>query len=294
LQLNLTKFLSNKKGTATLIIYLPKGTPQGVVFILIAWNLAFDDFLYTFDEDPSLTIGFEDDGALLTFGLDPKTLTHLAQSALLKTTCWSSLRGLTFSYNKTTVILFHRKFSSPVKRLTKLQLNNTPLEYKLSVQYLGITLDCKLSLTEQIKTKLASAKRSLLIQRAALGTLWGPHLTLSSGFMKALSALPFHMAAILGVGFQNKAKRLHRLAQLPMASVGSKNPTAGLEVISGLLPLDLHIQQIFPQTYLRIKTHIPSWDGIGRGKLSGHIFWLLLHTNYLIDTYPNTHSPLLI
>ena len=81
----------NKIGTATLTRYLNKGTPQGGVFSPIAWNLAFDDFLYSFDEDPSLAIGFADDGSILTSGPDPETLTHLAQSALLKATHWSSL-----------------------------------------------------------------------------------------------------------------------------------------------------------------------------------------------------------
>ena len=75
----------------------------------IAWNLAFDDFLYSFEGDPSLAIGFADDGSILASGPDPETLTHLAQSALLKATQWSSLRGLTFSHHKTTVVLFHPK-----------------------------------------------------------------------------------------------------------------------------------------------------------------------------------------
>ncbi len=96
------------------------------MFHPIAWNLAFDDLLYFVDDNPSLSIGFTNDGTLLTSSPDPKTLTHLAQSAVLKATLWSSLRGITISHSKTNLILFHRKNSSPEKRLTELQLNNTP------------------------------------------------------------------------------------------------------------------------------------------------------------------------
>jgi hypothetical protein len=92
------------------------------VFSPIAWNLAIDDFLYSFDKDPSISIGFADDGTLLTSGLDPETLTHLAQSALRKATHWSSLIGLTFSHHQTTVVFFHRKNSSPKNYLNSYSL----------------------------------------------------------------------------------------------------------------------------------------------------------------------------
>ncbi len=58
--------------------------------------VALGDFLSSFDDDPSLALGFAEDGSILTSGPDPETLTHLAQSALLKALFWSSLRGLTF------------------------------------------------------------------------------------------------------------------------------------------------------------------------------------------------------
>jgi hypothetical protein len=44
-----------------------------VVFSPIAWNLAFDDFLFIFDEGPSLAICFSDDGYLLITDPDPIT-----------------------------------------------------------------------------------------------------------------------------------------------------------------------------------------------------------------------------
>ena len=59
-----------------------------------------------------------------------------------------------------------------------------------------------------------------------------------------------------------------------MSPVRSKCPTAGLEVIANLLPLELFIEKTSIQTYQRIQHLLPNWDGIGRGNLRGHIFWL--------------------
>jgi ribonuclease HI len=75
-------------------------------------------------------------------------------------------------------------------------------------------------------------------------------------------------------GFLEKARKLHRLALLPMSPVRTKCPTAGLEVLAGLLPLELFIEKTYIKTYLRIQHLLPNWDGIGRGNLRGHSFGL--------------------
>ena len=282
-----------KLGNACLTIYLHKGTPQGGVFSPIAWNLAFDDLLSAFDDDPTLAIGFADDGSLLISGPDHFTLANLAQTSINKAVAWGKLRGLSFSHSKTTAILFHRKYSHPEKHLPKLHINNKPIEYKETVKYLGITLDRKLSFTQHIKDKFASARKSLLLHRAAMGVMWGPapHLVkwLFEGMIRPAFSYGCHIwgRVTSSKGFQEKARKLHRLALLPMSPVRSKCPTAGLEIIAGLLPLELYIEKTSIQTYLRIQHLLPNWDGIGRGNLRGHIFWLKKLTLPL--NLPNTN-----
>jgi hypothetical protein len=114
--------------------------------------------LSAFDGGPTLAIGFADDGSLLISGPDPYTLVNLAQTNINKAVAWGKQRGLKFSHSKTTAILFHRKYSHPEKHLHKLHIDNTPIEYKNMVKYLGITLDHKLTFTQHIKDKFAAAK----------------------------------------------------------------------------------------------------------------------------------------
>ena len=259
-----TKYIKNrscytKLGNAKTTIYLHKGTPQGGVFSPIAWNLAFDDLLSAFDGGPTLAIGFADDGSLLISGPDPYTLVNLAQTNINKAVAWGKQRGLKFSHSKTTAILFHRKYSHPEKHLPKLHIDNTPIEYKNMVKYLGITLDRKLTFTQHIKDKFAAAKKSLLFHRAAMGIMWGPTPRLVKWLFEGIVRPAFSYGCHIwgrvtsSKGFQEKARKLHRLALLPMSPVRSKCPTAGLEVIAGLIPLELFIEKTSIQTYQRIQ-----------------------------------------
>jgi hypothetical protein len=236
-----TNYINNrscytKLGNVSLTTYLHQGTPQGGVFSPIAWNLAFDDFLSAFDNGPTLAIGFADDGSLLISGPDPYTLANIAQTSINTAVAWGKLRGLNFSHSKSTATLFHRRNSHPEKHLPKLHINNINIEYKDTVKYLGITLDRKLSFSQHIRDKFASVRKSLLLHRAAMGTLWGPapHLVkwLFEGVVRPAFSYGCHVWGRITSqkGFLDKARKLHRLALLPMSPVRSKCPTAGLEV----------------------------------------------------------------
>ena len=53
-----------------------------------------------------------------------------------------------------------------------------------------------------------------------------------------------------------------------------KTPTAGLEVISDLPPIDLVLRETALKSYLRVQTHHRTkWDGLGRNNAYGHLRW---------------------
>jgi hypothetical protein len=110
--------------------------------------------------------------------------------------------------------------------------------------------------------------------------MWGPapHLVkwLFEGVVRPAFSYGCHVwgRVTSSRGFLEKARKLHRQALLPMSPVRSRCPTAGLEVLAGLLPLELFIEKTSIKTFLRIQHLLPNWDGLGRGNLRGHIFWL--------------------
>ncbi len=74
--------------------------------------------------------------------------------------------------------------------------------------------------------------------------------------------------------YKKHLDRVQRLGLLAMAHVHCSTPTAGLEVILGIMPLDLQAQCMAAQAACRVQGQNQSrWDGIGRGHLQGHLFW---------------------
>ena len=110
-----------------------------------------------------------------------------------------------------------------------------------------------------------------------MGTLWGPNPVavrkLYEGIIKPSLS---YVCLVWGHPLKTKyillkLKRLQRLDLLPMSPVCSQTPTAGLEILSNIPPpIMITINELSTKTYLRIKTYLPDWDNLGRGKLRGH------------------------
>ncbi len=68
--------------------------------------------------------------------------------------------------------------------------------------------------------------------------------------------------------------RVQRLGLLAMAHVRRSTPTAGMEAALDMMPLDLYAQCAAVKATIRIWGRNSSyWDGIGCGRLRGHLFW---------------------
>ena len=82
------------------------GTPQGGVLSSRIWNLAFDPLLKLLNQDsPCAPVGFADDGALCFRGFCAETLIDMAQPKINMAVEWGAQNGLSFSKDKTTVVL---------------------------------------------------------------------------------------------------------------------------------------------------------------------------------------------
>ena len=99
------------------------------------------------------------------------------------------------------------------------------------------------------------------------------------------------------VGALSKLNRLQRLALLPMSPVRSNTPTAGMEILANVIPLTIHIQEMALRSFIRVKSHLPTWDNLGRRNLRGHLHKTMKLANKLnislnISPLTQTLSPL--
>lgn len=122
--------------------------------------------------------------------------------------------------------------------------------------YLGVTLDKKLFWREHINNRIAMCKRLMLKLNACVRGIWGPKPKMMKYAYTGI-IIPKLTYACLAWGHElntklicNKLHTLNRLAMQSMTCMPRTTPTLAGEVILGLKPLDLLIQEKGLKDYL--------------------------------------------
>ena len=125
---------------------------------------------------PCSPVGFADDGALGFRGIDPNTLVNNAQIKLNQAIEWGAQNGHSFCADKTTVVLFTRKynfFKKVLPKVKKITMSGVEINPSTSMTYLGIILDQKLNWSLHIKTKVSKAIKWLAMIKPAINYIDG-------------------------------------------------------------------------------------------------------------------------
>ncbi len=273
-------FLSNRQARISLkghsiSRWLTQGVAQGGVLSPLAWNIAFDGLLKLINMDGALGIGFADDGAIILVGPDPKTLKTLAQQALDRAVEWGNQNGLTFCSAKTKVVLFHRK-KHHAKYPANITMNGATLPFDRSLKYLGIILDDGLYFSEHIRNKIKVCKRLMVLLNKAIACTWGPlpkYMRYAyEGIIRPKLTYGALVWARYAGGFKNAFKSLQRLSMRCMCHFRHSTPTDGLQIATGLVPLDIYILEQATMAYIRTKPLATrQWNGLGKAlSYKGH------------------------
>ncbi len=226
--------------------YLTKGTPQGGVLSPLMWNLAFESLLKLYDTGTVNICGFADDAGLIASGSSPVILGSKMQRAVDAALEWGKQAGLVLSPAKMVAVLFtrRRKFTPP----SNIRMGKIEIPFSDKVKYLGITFDNRLRWLLHLKLKVKSAKGHLLKLLNVMGKLWGvpPNMQrwLYTGVARPALA---YGALVWAKACDNEwakveLNRLNHLALMSMGHFKRSTPTAGLEVIAHVMPLDIHIK----------------------------------------------------
>ena len=164
-------------------------------------------------------------------------------------------------------------------------MNGEPITFSNEVKYLGVTLTSKLRWDAHIKAKIKKARAKLVLLKMATGILWGPSPRMMIWAYNSIVVPAVTYAAIVWGHTKfpqiilNSLSKLNRLALTGLAPIRSKTPTAGLEAILGIKPLELVIQEVGRAAYWRWRPRL-TWTGWGTSpKEKGHILsWSQLGT----------------
>ena len=224
-----------------------RGCPQGGVLPPILWNMTVDDLLVKLNEAGYLAIGYADDIAILISGAFEEVLSSLMSKAFRIVEEWCSESGLSVNPDKTGLILFTRK--RKLLALSMPILFGTRLKLKDSVKYLGVILDSRLEWKEHIEERVKKALRIFWKCRTTFGKKWGLKPAVLYWMYRAIvrpiliyGCMVWAPQVELGV-VQKRIDRVQRLACLSITGAITSTPTAALEVLLSLPPLDLFVKQ---------------------------------------------------
>ena len=289
-------------------VKLTRSVPQGAIMSPLCWALVMDSLIKELNDGPIKIRCFADDVCILAKGVDPSTISSIMQEALNKAIAWGAKHSLRFVPEKTVAVFFHRKKRfKPPKRL---KMGNTLLDYSDTVKHLGVHLDKGLTMQYHVQQKIIKAKGLIMKVRDAIGSIWGPTPKALKWFYNGVVLPSFSYGAVIWAraaqktATRAKLKKLNRIMATTMMPCRRSTPTAGLEIVLGLPPLDLKVEEIALKAMLRILPHNRTkWDGLGASS-SGHLRWgmdklidlgirnftfdttnvLNIHKNYKIDT----------
>lgn len=149
------------------------GVPQGSLLGPILFSLYINDIPGPNNRNFKIGI-YADDTVIYGTSMSNKVIVKNLNETLNNINIWCTKWRVKINAAKSEAILFSRK-RNPTKNLTPPLLNETPIPWKKSVKYLGVTLDQKLSYsqhTTNARNKAAGALaklRPLIRNHSALG-----------------------------------------------------------------------------------------------------------------------------
>jgi len=168
--------LEGRRATAMLgnlsrSVAVSRGCLQGGVLSPLLWCLVVDELLMRLSGGGVYAQGYADDICLLAVGKFPNTVSGLIQWALGTVEAWCVELRLSVNPDKTGLVAFTRKRKLP--GFFEPRLFGRVLQRSMSVKYLGVILDSRLTWKEHVDAKVRKAHNSLWACRRACGGAWG-------------------------------------------------------------------------------------------------------------------------
>lgn len=274
----------------TIEVAVAKGCPQGGVLSPLLWDLVVDELLNELNKKGIYTQGYADDIVIIIMGKNLYRISRQMQQALKIVEDWCKRVDLKVNPEKTALIPFTKK--------RKLEGLSTPtffekqIQYAQEVKYLGVILDAKLTWNAHIAYAINKSKMALMATRRAVGKTWGlaPHITHWLYTTVVKPKITYGATVWWPKVEQSTAKlelsKLQRLACICIMGAMSTTPTAAMETILNLPPLDIVIKAEARMGAYRLKCNGNWYDNhLGHTKIESIV------TNSLLEMRSDIMTP---
>jgi ribonuclease HI len=227
------------------------GLPQGSILSPILFNIFISDLISVIEPDCFL-IQYADDIVLYASEKNWLDSEIILQNSINSIMNWSLNKGLDFSAEKSSVMVFTRKHTSPEVHL---ELNGRMIKVVDNIRYLGVIWDRKLLWNLHIDHICSRSKKYLNIIRAISGTKWGCDPASLTTLYCALirSCLEFFPPALLSCSLSHciRVKRIQWCALRLSLGCMKSTATAAMEVLSGVPPLDIRVEFLQKKFFIK-------------------------------------------
>jgi hypothetical protein len=221
------------------------GCPQGGVLSPLLWNLVVDELLAATNDQGFNTYSYADDIVITVQGKFAHTVREFMQAALDVVDNWTIKEGLSISTHKTATVPFTNR--RRLKGLGPLLLRGKRLQMLDEVKYFGVTLDSKLSWNQHLQVVIRKIQITFAVIRRTCGKQWGLRPNIVHWFYTRVIRPSIYYGALVWwpKAMQQTAKtqlgRIQRTTCLAITGAMRSTPTAAMEVLLDLTPLDLMI-----------------------------------------------------
>ena len=235
-----------------------RGAPQGGVLSGgLIWNIIMNDLLRRYPKrHPAEDNIFADDDAKVVVGKCLSTILNIIQQDIKILEEWATDHGLRFAPSKTKLMLFTNK---TVKNKGTVKMQGVEIEWVNTFKYLGVTLDTRLNWTKQVSNAAKKAVITYAQTRRMMGNRWGltPQVcrwTYISIVRPIMTYACSVWAGAMEVKSQvKKLERVQRKALITTMNGMSSTPTASLNIMTDILPIQVYIKRTAVASYIRLK-----------------------------------------
>lgn len=240
------RIISMQLGEADITRCIKIGFPQGKVCSAKFWIIAFDEAIRILNSKGVTGQGFADDCNGSIGGTDLNYMYTRMQRVLNNLVSWGKTKGLTFSPEKSVIILFY-KGKKPQKKY--LLMDGKKLPHVETTNYLGVTLDEKLSWKPHIENTLSKCLTNLRHITAAFKKKVSSKPKLikwiyTEAIRPKLTYCSMIWAHRVNKSLASKLNTLNRAATMAITPVPRSTPQAALEIIYDIEPLNIHLQRL--------------------------------------------------
>ena len=235
---------------------------------LLVWNVMYDDFLRMDLPAGTSIIGFADDALVVCAADDVGILELPINESLRRAKRWLDRRGLKMAPEKTEALLVtdRRSFLYP-----RIVLGEHDVEWRTSIKYLRLQLDCRLSFGEHLKITAAKAIQCGAGLARLIPNIGGPRevkrrLVASVVHSRLLYAAPVWVKALQNHSIQRRLFSAQRLVALRIVSAYRTASTSAVLVLASVPPIDLLAEERQETFQLRKELTCTDSQEIARGQ----------------------------